>query len=87
MRMRRKFCRVMVHAFMLVVILGTGEFRSQQPNPMFFRSIDVCQYYASRIPKQYGNFKYKTYVDPKDRVTAYCKPVYLDPSKTVLYDH
>ena len=34
----------MIHAFMLVKI---------QPNSMIFRSIDVCQYYAKRIPRQY----------------------------------
>ena len=64
---------MMIHAFMLVVILGTGDERKQQPNSMIFRSIDVCLYYAKRIPQQYGNFKYKTYVAPKDRVTTYCK--------------
>ena len=37
---------------MLVVVLGTGEFRQIQPNSMIFRSIDVCLYYAKRIPKQ-----------------------------------
>ena len=78
---------MMVHAFMLVVVLGTGEERKVQPNPMYFRSIDVCQYYASRILRQYGNFRYKSFVDPKDRVTSYCKPVYVDSSRTMLYDH
>ena len=67
---------MMVHAFMLVVVLGTGEERKVQPNPMYFRSIDVCQYYASRIPRQYGNFKYKSFVDPKDRVCL----LYTSPS-------
>ena len=33
----------MVHVFMLVVIMGTGEFRQQLPNPMFFYSIDRCR--------------------------------------------
>ena len=66
----------MVHVFMLVVIMGTGEFRQQLPNPMFFYSIDRCQYFAKKLPKQYGNYSYRTYVDPKDRITAYCKPVY-----------
>ena len=60
----------MIHAFMLVVVLGTGEFRQVQPNPMYFRNIDVCQYYAKAIPRQYGNYSYRDRVDPKDRVTA-----------------
>lgn len=76
----------MIHAFMLVVVLGTGEFRQIQPNSMIFRSIDVCLYYAKRIPKQYGNFSYHRYIDPKDRVTAYCKPVYVQDGPNV-YDH
>ena len=77
---------MMIHAFMLVVILGTGDERKQQPNSMIFRSIDVCLYYAKRIPQQYGNFKYKTYVDPKDRDTTYCKPVYVKDGPNI-YDH
>ena len=39
----------MIHAFLLVVILGSGDTAKQQPNPMYFRSIDVCQFYAKRI--------------------------------------
>ena len=76
----------MIHAFMLVVVLGTGEDRQVQPNAMIFRSIAVWQYYAKRIPRQYGNFSYSTYVDPKDRVTAYCKPVYVKDGPGI-YDH
>ena len=76
----------MIHAFMLVVVLGTGEERQVQPNAMIFRSIDVCHYYAKRIPRQYGNFSYSSYVDPKDRVTAYCKPVYVKDGPSI-YDH
>ena len=46
----------MIHAFMLVVVMGAGEEAKQQPSTMYFRSIDVCQYYARRIPRQYGNY-------------------------------
>ena len=76
----------MIHAFMLMVILGTGEDRQVQPNAMIFRSIDVCQYYAKRIPRQYGDYGSKYLMDPKDRVTAYCKPVYVQDGPNV-YDH
>lgn len=76
----------MIHAFMLVVVLGTGEDRKVQPNPMIFRSIDVCLYYAKRIPRQYGNFKYRQYVDPEDRITSYCKPVYVQDGPNI-YDY
>ena len=76
----------MIHAFMLVVLLGAGEEATQQPNPMYFRSIDVCQYYAKRIPRQYSNYGSKHLIDPKDRVTAYCKPVYVQNGPNI-YDH
>lgn len=66
----------MVHAFMLVVVLGTGDFRKEQPNSMYFYSIDRCQYFAKAIPRQYGNYGHSNKVDPRDRITAYCKPVY-----------
>ena len=48
----------MIHAFVLVVLIGD----IQQPKPMYFRSIDVCQYYAKRIPRQYGNYSYRSLV-------------------------
>ncbi|MBR19893.1 MAG: hypothetical protein CMA64_07090 [Euryarchaeota archaeon] len=76
----------MVHAFMLVVIMGTGEFRKELPNPMIFRDINVCLYYAKRLPRQYGNYSYSSLVDAKDRITTYCKPVQVQ-SNTLLYDH
>ena len=72
----------MIHAFLLVVIIG----EAQLPNAMIFRSIDVCQYYAKRIPRQYGNYSYSSLVPPEHRVTAYCKPVYVKDGSNV-YDH
>ena len=73
----------MVHAFMLVVVLGTGEFRKVQPSPMYFYSVDRCQYFAKRIPRQYGNYSYSSRIDPKDRITAYCKPVYIKDNEGI----
>ena len=67
----------MIHAFMLVVVLGVGDDRREQPNPMIFRSINTCLYYAEKIPKQYGNYRYRDYIPAKDRITTYCKPVYV----------
>ena len=46
---------------------------------MYVYSIDRCQYFAEAVPRQYGNYSYRDRVDPKDRVTAYCKPVYINP--------
>jgi len=69
----------MIHVFMLVVVFGTGDARKEQPNPMHFYSVNRCLYFAENIVKQYGNYRYNHYIDAKDRVTAYCKPVYVDP--------
>ena len=54
---------------------------NKEPSPMYFRSIDTCQYYAKRIPKIYG------YVGGDIKVTAYCKPQLVDPKTTLVYDH
>ena len=76
----------MIHAFMLVVVMGTGDFRKVQPDTMYFRSIDVCQYYAKAVPRQYGNYSYVSRVDARDRITAYCKPVRVKDGP-YIYDH
>ena len=76
----------MIHALRLSVVLGAGEEARQQPNPMYFRSIDVGQYYAKRIPSQYGNYGSKYMVPPEHRVTAYCKPVRVQDGPNI-YDH
>ena len=67
---------------MLVVLIADA----QQPSPMYFRSIDVCQYYAKRIPRQYGNYGSKYLVPKKHRITAYCKPVKVQDGP-YIYDH
>lgn len=72
----------MIHVFMLVVLIADV----QQPSPMYFRSIDVCQYYAKRIPRQYGNYSYSSMVPPEHRITAYCKPMKMKDGPYV-YDH
>ena len=76
----------MIHAFILIVLIGSGEDAKQQPSPMYFRSIDVCQYYAKRIPRQYGNYGSKWMVPAEHRITAYCKPVKVNPQNTTVYD-
>lgn len=64
---------------MLVVVMGIGDSRREQPNPMYFFSIDRCQYFAKKVPEQYGNYRHRYLIPPKDRITAYCKPVYVNP--------
>jgi hypothetical protein len=59
---------------------------AQQPNPMYFYSIDTCHYYAKRIVQQYGNYGYSSMVPAEHRITAYCKPMKVDPKTTVVYE-
>ena len=67
---------------MLIVLIADV----QQPSPMYFRSIDVCQYYAKRIPRQYGNYSHSSLVPAEHRITAYCKPVKVQDGPNI-YDH
>ena len=73
----------MGHVFLLVFLLGDVK----QPNPMYFASINTCNWYASRIVKRYGNYSYSSLVPPEHRATAYCKPVYINSNTKGLYDH
>ena len=73
----------MIHAFILIVLIAD----KQEPNPMYFRSINTCQYYASRIPKQYGNYGSKYRVPAEHKITAYCKPKRVNPETTQVYDY
>ena len=72
----------MIHAFMLVFLLGDID---QGGVPMFFRNINDCNYFASRITTQYGNYKYYDYLPEKHKATAYCKPVYISEETETLY--
>ena len=74
-----------MHVFLLMVYLGTGDERKLVSNNMYFRSIDRCNYFASQVSKRYGNFKYNSYLDPKDRVTAYCLPKYINTENMEIY--
>lgn len=70
---------------MLVVVIGTGNFRSVQPDPMHFNSIKTCNSYASQLAKQFGNYGSRNFVDARDRVTTYCKAVKVDPNEVTVY--
>lgn len=69
----------MIHAFLLVILLGDVE---QRNAPMYFRNINDCHYFAERVVKRYGNYKYSSLVPDKHKATAYCKVIYIDPKKT-----
>ena len=72
----------MVHAFVLVFLLGGAE---QKGQPMYFRDINQCNYFASRIVKRYGNYHYSSQVPLEHKATAYCKPVYIPSNTEGLY--
>jgi hypothetical protein len=72
----------MIHAFLLVFLLGDVK---QAGVPMYFRNINDCTYYASKIVKRYGNYG-SSYLIPKEhKATAYCKPVYISKETETLY--
>jgi hypothetical protein len=67
----------MIHAFLLVFLLGDVK---QAGVPMYFRNINDCTYYASKIVKRYGNL-----IPKEHKATAYCKPVYISKETETLY--
>ena len=75
----------MIDAFLLMVYLGTGEFRKLESDNMYFYSVTECNYFASQVSKRYGNYGSLSLVDPKDRVTAYCIPSQVNPKVTKVY--
>ncbi len=68
-----------------MVYLGTGDDRRLVSGDMYFADIERCNWFASQLARRYGNYKYSQYMDPKDRVTSYCLPKYVDETKTVIY--
>lgn len=75
----------MIDAFLLLVYLGTGEFRKLDSADMYFYSVTECNYFASEVSKRYGNYGLSQYIDQKDRVTAYCVPRRVDPKIVKVY--
>jgi hypothetical protein len=75
----------MQHVFLLLVYLGTGDFRTLISADMYFADINECNYFAEKSAIRYGNYRYRDYLDPKDRVTAYCVPKYVNPNDVRIY--
>ena len=75
----------MVDAFLLLLYLGTGDLRKLESGNMYFYDLERCNYVAKTLSKRYGNYGFVEYMDPKDRVTAYCVPRQVDPEKTRVY--
>jgi phosphoribulokinase len=75
-----------VVAFVLVMYQGVGDDRRAiAKNLLHFRSVDDCNYFAKQVTRTHGNYEHLDLVDPRDRVTAYCLPKAIDPSKTKVY--
>lgn len=75
----------MIHVFLLMVYLGTGDDRRLVSNTMYFRSVTECNFFASQVSKRYGNYTYRDYLDPRDKVTAYCLPKHIIEGSVEVY--
>ena len=75
----------MIDAFLLLVYLGTGDLRKLESGNMYFYDIKECNFFAKQVSKRYGNYGFVEYMDPKDRVTAYCVPKQVDPERIKVY--
>jgi hypothetical protein len=75
----------MIHVFLLMVYLGTGDDRRLVSNTMYFYSVTECNFFASQISKRYGNYLYRDFIDSRDRVTAYCLPKHIIEGSVEVY--
>ena len=66
----------MLHAFLLFVFVE-GKLVS---NDMYFYDIERCNFFASRISREYGSRGYYR----SSKITAYCLPKLVD-SNTNIY--
>ena len=57
----------MIHAFLLVLVIG-GVI--QEEHPMYFRGIETCNWYASKLSKRYGNYYYPLLLLTSKRLTV-----------------
>lgn len=71
----------MIHAFILIVLLDTKVIS----NDMIFYDVERCNYFASQLVKNFGNYSFSYRVPKEHRRTAYCKPILVDPKKTEIY--
>jgi len=75
----------MLHVFLLVIYIGTGENRYLASGDMYFASITTCNFYAAQSTKRYGSYRYMDWLDARDRVTAYCIPKYIKKGVVEVY--
>lgn len=75
----------MEHVFLLLVYLGTGDFRKLASGDMYFRSIIECNFFAREASRRYGNYQSSNLIDQRDRVTAYCVPKRVKEGSVIIY--
>jgi len=75
----------MQHVFLLLVYLGVGEDRMLISNDLYFNSIVNCNFFAAEVSRRYGNYTHSAWIDPRDRVTAYCVPKYMKKGSVEVY--
>jgi hypothetical protein len=68
----------MIHVFLLMVYLGTGEDRRAVSKDMYFYSVVDCNFFANEVSKRFGNYGSIESMNSKDRITAYCLPKYIN---------
>lgn len=69
----------MGHVFILVLLIGGAK---QGGQPMYFESLQTCNWYAGHITKRYGSL---SGVGAAHTALAYCKPKYVDKANTLIY--
>lgn len=74
-----------VVAFVLIMYQGVGDGRREIVTNLSFYSVADCHWYAKQLARQHGNYKYLDLVDPRDRITTYCVPRAVEPSKTKVF--
>jgi len=70
----------MFHAFILVLVLGGIE---QRGNPMLFKNINDCNYFASKLVLRYDNNGGE--IPEKYKVIAFCKPTLVNENARVYW--
>ena len=74
----------MIHAFLLMIYLGTGDDRRLISNDMYFRDVRTCNFFAKELSKRYSTY---AVMDKRDRATAYCVPKYINEGRGIeIYD-
>tara|TARA_B100000780_G_C20800540_1_gene317933 strand:+ start:96 stop:320 length:225 start_codon:yes stop_codon:yes gene_type:complete len=73
----------MIHVFVLILYLGQKEISQD----MFFRSVDDCKYYASRLNNQPAVPNRRGGEDRPKTIsyTAVCEIRKVDPKTTLVY--